>query len=42
MQKVIIHIMNKKWFKTDTFELELKLLKEIYKEDKIENILFYK
>jgi len=42
MQKIIVHIMNKKWFKTDTFELELKLFEEIYNEDKVENILFYK
>lgn len=42
MQKIIVHIMNKKWFNTDTFELELKLFEEIYKSDKIENFLFYK
>jgi hypothetical protein len=42
MQKIIIHIMNKKWFKTDTFELEKKLFSEIYKSDNIKNILFYK
>ena len=42
MQKIIVHIMNKKWFKTDTFELEVKLFWEIYKSDNIENILFYK
>ena len=42
MQKIIVHIMNKKWFKTDTFELEIKLFSEIYKSDNIENILFYK
>lgn len=42
MQKIIIHIMNKKWFKTDTFELEIKLLNEIYKNDNIKSVLFYK
>lgn len=42
MQKIIVHIMNKKWFNTDTFELELKLFKEIYDTDKIENFLFYR
>jgi hypothetical protein len=42
MQKIIVHIMNKKWFNTDTFELELKLFKEIYDSDKIENFLFYR
>lgn len=42
MQKIIVHIMNKKWFKTDTFELEVKLFSEIYKSDNVENILFYK
>jgi hypothetical protein len=40
--KVIIHLMNKNWFKTDTFSLELRLFKEIYKTDNIKNILFYK
>ena len=42
MQKTIIHLMNKKWFKTDTFELEMKLLWEIYVENNVESILFYK
>ena len=42
MQKIIVHIMNKKWFKTDTFELEVKLFWDIYISDSIQNILFYK
>jgi len=42
MQKIIVHIMNKKWFKTDTFELEIKLFWEINKTDNVKNILFYK
>jgi len=42
MQKIIVHIMNKKWFNTDTFKLELKLFKEVYNTDKIENFLFYR
>jgi hypothetical protein len=34
--------MNKNWFHTDTFKLELKLLEEIYISDNIHNFLFYK